>query len=293
MAIRLVVRGPSGTDATADIVFEFDQQRVVIGRGTGADVRLPKGTVSEHHATIRLDPNGFVLVDESSTNGTYVDGVRLVPGRAKSLREGDVIRVSTFFVTFQKTAMPVDQVPSVERTAALARRMVRELLDPAGYAQQPAELVVTEGPNIGEKLVLPPAPARMMIGRIETADLLLTDADLSREHAEVIRDSEGTLLRDNESKNGVFVNDKRIRESACAIATKLSLEQPYSLTTIRRRPPCALLKDRLILSRLLRKLLSFQQVPHLVHRNPRPCPNPPRLRCRPHASLVQRRSVNR
>ncbi|MBK8171984.1 MAG: FHA domain-containing protein [Sandaracinaceae bacterium] len=108
--------------------------------------------------------------------------------------------------------MPVDQVPSVERTAALARRMVRELLDPAGYAQQPAELVVTEGPNIGEKLVLPPAPARMMIGRIETADLLLTDADLSREHAEVIRDSEGTLLRDNESKNGVFVNDKRIRE---------------------------------------------------------------------------------
>ncbi|MBK8171983.1 MAG: FHA domain-containing protein [Sandaracinaceae bacterium] len=75
---------------------QVDQQRVVIGRGTGADVRLPKGTVSEHHATIRLDPNGFVLVDESSTNGTYVDGVRLVPGRAKSLREGDVIRVSTF-----------------------------------------------------------------------------------------------------------------------------------------------------------------------------------------------------
>lgn len=212
MAIRLVVRGPSGTDAKADIVFEFDQQRVVIGRGTGADVRLPKSTVSEHHATIRLDPNGFVIVDESSTNGTFVDGARLVPGRAKALRDGDTLRISSFFLTFQKTAMPLGDAPSVERTAALARRMVRELLDPVGYAQQPATLVVTDGPNLGEKLVLPPAPARLMIGRIETADLLLTDADASREHAEIIRDHEGTLLRDNDSKNGVFVNDKPVRE---------------------------------------------------------------------------------
>ncbi|MBK8171791.1 MAG: FHA domain-containing protein [Sandaracinaceae bacterium] len=212
MAIRLVVRGPSGTDAIADIVFEFDQQRVVIGRGTGADVRLPRSTVSEHHATIRLDANGFVLVDESSTNGTFIDGVRLVPGRPKILRDTDTIRISSFFLSFQKTAMPLGEAPSVERTAALARRIVRELLDPAGYAQQPAELLVIDGPNQGDKLVLPPAPARLIVGRSETADLMLTDADASREHLEIIRDFEGTLIRDLESKNGMFINDKPMRE---------------------------------------------------------------------------------
>ena len=62
MAVRLVVRGPSGSDAKADIAFEFDQQRVVIGRGTGVDVRLPKGTVSDHHATIRVESHGVVIV---------------------------------------------------------------------------------------------------------------------------------------------------------------------------------------------------------------------------------------
>lgn len=212
MAIRLVVRGPSNTDAKADIAFEFDQQRVVIGRGTGVDVRLPKGTVSDHHATMRVESHGVVIVDESSTNGTFVEGLRLVPGRAKLLRDGDVIRISTFQLIYQATAMPLSVAPSVERTTTLARRMLREMLDPVGFASKPVELVVTTGPNEGQRFHLPPPPARVVIGRSENAEFSLTDAETSREHVEVIRDSEGTLLRDLDSKNGIRINDKPLRE---------------------------------------------------------------------------------
>src|SRR5256885_12335862 len=50
----------------------FDGPRVVIGRGAGCDVRLPDPSVSHRHATLRTNGPAYQLVDEGSTNGTYV-----------------------------------------------------------------------------------------------------------------------------------------------------------------------------------------------------------------------------
>jgi pSer/pThr/pTyr-binding forkhead associated (FHA) protein len=211
MAVRLVVRAPFAADASAELAFEFDQTRVLIGRGASADVRLPHAAVSESHAALRLEGSGYVLTDEGSTNGTRVNGVRLVPGRGKALRSGDVVEVAGFLLTFHAgiaTTLPT----SSEQTAALARRLVREVLDPHGAASAPARLVVVGGPQAGARLEVPPPPARLLIGRGETCDLVLLDADCSREHVELVRDLEGCLARDLGSKNGARVNDRPLRE---------------------------------------------------------------------------------
>ena len=211
MAVRLVVRAPFAADASAELAFEFDQTRVLIGRGASADVRLPHAAVSESHAAMRLDGSAYALVDEGSTNGTSVNGVRLVPGRAKALRSGDVIDVAGFLLTFHAgvaTTLPT----SSEQTAALARRLVREVLDPYGAASDPARFVVVGGPQAGARVELPPPPARLLIGRGETCDLVLLDADCSREHVELVRDLDGTLARDLGSKNGSRINDRPLRE---------------------------------------------------------------------------------
>jgi len=211
MAVRLVVRAPFAADASAELAFEFDQTRVLIGRGASADVRLPHAAVSESHAAMRLDGSIYSLVDEGSTNGTSVNGVRLVPGRAKALRSGDVIDVAGFLLTFHAgiaTTLPT----SSEQTAALARRLVREVLDPHGAASDPVRLVVVGGPQSGARVELPPPPARLLIGRGEMCDLVLLDADCSREHVELVRDLDGTLARDLGSKNGARINDRPLRE---------------------------------------------------------------------------------
>lgn len=211
MAVRLVVRAPFAADASAELAFEFDQTRVLIGRGASADVRLPHAAVSESHAAMRLDGSTYALVDEGSTNGTSVNGVRLVPGRAKALRSGDVIDVAGFLLTFHAgvaTTLPT----SSEQTAALARRLVREVLDPHGAASDPARLVVVGGPQSGARVELPPPPARLLIGRGEMCDLVLLDADCSREHVELVRDLDGTLARDLGSKNGSRINERPLRE---------------------------------------------------------------------------------
>lgn len=50
------------------------------------------------------------------------------------------------------------------------------------------------------------------IGRRTGNDLRLVEPDISREHAEVVRDGERYLLRDRDSRFGTFVNNSKIRE---------------------------------------------------------------------------------
>lgn len=211
MGIRLTVRSAwSAEGGTEPCVYEFDQERVVIGRSTGTDVQLPHQAVSGTHATIRARGAGWIVQDEGSTNGTRVNGTAIPPGRPKPLRTGDVITLGGFAIAVD-LAVPVAEATSVDRTSALARRLVRQLLDPEGTAPPP-RLLVLNGPDEGRVLEIPEPPVRLLVGRGEGCDLALSDADASREHAEIERDLDGVVIRDLGSKNGVLVNDRRVRE---------------------------------------------------------------------------------
>jgi len=74
-------------------------------------------------------------------------------------------------------------------------------------------LVVVAGPVIGEKFPL--AKERMVIGRQQDTDIPIDDSLVSRQHAEVVREADGTVvLRDLGSKNGTFFNDVKVQERA-------------------------------------------------------------------------------
>jgi transcriptional regulator with GAF, ATPase, and Fis domain len=66
---------------------------VTIGSHPSNNFVLPQPAVSRFHARVELDQHGFRLVDLESTNGTYVEGLRVgdayLPRKAK-LRFGDV-----------------------------------------------------------------------------------------------------------------------------------------------------------------------------------------------------------
>ena len=48
---------------------------LLIGRGTGAQPRFPQdGSVDLEHALIRQDEKGYLLVDQGSVTGTYLNG---------------------------------------------------------------------------------------------------------------------------------------------------------------------------------------------------------------------------
>ena len=68
---------------------------VALGRGTLMDIKLDAQSVSSRHAVFKPPGDGrsrWVVVDTVSTNGTFVDGVRIATGREVELSEATVIR---------------------------------------------------------------------------------------------------------------------------------------------------------------------------------------------------------
>jgi pSer/pThr/pTyr-binding forkhead associated (FHA) protein len=207
MGVRLHVRSLWGKN-DEEVLFEFDQDRILIGRGRGADVCLPHRAVSLRHATIELSPRGYTLVDHDSTNGTRATGARLVAGRPKPLRDSDQIEIGGFAIVF-RCGVAVSIAPSPTRTTSLARRLAREALD---QEERRSSITIVNGPSAGKRLVLPDPPARILIGRGEHCELPLNDADASREHAEIEVGLDGARIRDLDSKNGIQIGDRTVRE---------------------------------------------------------------------------------
>jgi hypothetical protein len=62
---------------------------LTIGRSPECDLVLEDPTISARHAGIAWDGNGAVLLELGSSNGTYLNGLKL--GRKATLRTGDTL----------------------------------------------------------------------------------------------------------------------------------------------------------------------------------------------------------
>lgn len=63
-----------------------------IGRSLTCDIIIPAGSVSRRHARIERQDSYYILVDENSTHGTFVNGRRIQGPHL--LRDQDVIGLS-------------------------------------------------------------------------------------------------------------------------------------------------------------------------------------------------------
>lgn len=235
MPVTVVVRTASGP-SLEPVSLTFDGARVVIGRGSGSDVRLPDPSVSTRHATIRVTGNDYAIVDEGSTNGTWVGGVKLHPQSPRVVKPGDLVRVGRVWLELgigQKA--PTPDLGLATRDLAFA--LVQRAMDAVGD-DTVAKVRVAEGPDIGEELRLTEEGRAYVVGRAETCDLPLADADSSREHAVIARRGGQILLRDLGSRNGVFLGDQRLTPERDVVwraptmarigVTVLALDEPVS-----------------------------------------------------------------
>src|SRR5947208_8555414 len=94
--------------------FTFDKSCVAIGRDAGCDIVVENIGASRRHATIEKTPEGYVLEDLKSHNGTFVGGEKVFHHQ---LRESDEFYIGKYAFQFEALE-PVAQGPSTEEMAA-------------------------------------------------------------------------------------------------------------------------------------------------------------------------------
>jgi pSer/pThr/pTyr-binding forkhead associated (FHA) protein len=233
MALTLAVCS-DGSNELPEI--SFDLPRISIGRAESCDLRLPDLSISQHHASIRQRGRDYIILDEGSTNGTFVGPVRLAPQAPRVLQSGDRLRVGRIWLKVRFDAVAPTPNPHYV-TKDLALQLVAKQLQEQGQFTLP-QLTVTAGENKGATLKLEKIDHRYVLGRSIAADLIITDTNASRRHLEVWRKGAQVYLRDLGSKNGSALDNNFIypdREIAWQNgvqlgvgATRVTLSDPTS-----------------------------------------------------------------
>jgi FHA domain-containing protein/zinc ribbon protein len=90
----LVVRSGGGR---AGEHFVPQGERTTIGRSPDCDIFLDDVTVSRQHAVLRRNGDNFVIEDQGSLNGTFVNRRRI---ESVELADGDEVQVGKYRLTF-------------------------------------------------------------------------------------------------------------------------------------------------------------------------------------------------
>ncbi|APE33308.1 ABC transporter [Nocardia mangyaensis] len=229
-------------------VFEASQQ-ITMGRAPEVTLFVDSPLVSRVHATLRFQSGAWVLADNGSTNGVFVDARRLSQpvsiDRPTQVRLGDAVtgpllhlvpaapaarHAATMLAPPSQPQQPQHRPPQRPQFPPPSRQQP--------HVQQPQYVPTSQLPsqpaapqdNINmtrraDSSMLPPVrkaastepvargdrvpPGGLSIGRTADNQIVVNDPLASRKHARLIATSEGLVVEDLGSANGTFVNGHR------------------------------------------------------------------------------------
>jgi adenylate cyclase len=125
-------------------------KRMVVGRGLSSDIALYDPTISRRHAELTAKGDGVQIKDLGSSNGTFVNGTKVMSGR---LQPDDAV---TFGRLMFHLRAPAPAPPLSAEPGAAGGMIVRQVLVAGGA---PAGVTSREGPMAAGNLRLEAATA--------------------------------------------------------------------------------------------------------------------------------------
>ncbi|MFL1904021.1 ABC transporter ATP-binding protein/permease [Streptomyces tauricus] len=214
-----------------------------LGRDPQGDIVLEDARVSWRHATISWGGRSWVIEDHGSTNGTFVQGQRIHqmeigPGSAVHLGNAtDGPRLSLAGASATKPQAQPQQQPYAAQGAPAAGwaqqqtpQAPEQSWQQSQQAQQGGHIPQQQGsggaagapPVYGDRS--PTTFHQMMLGRVMRIgralenELVVSDLQVSRHHAEFHATPDGRYeIRDLGSHNGTFVNGMPIAKGGSAL----------------------------------------------------------------------------
>ncbi|MFE7777468.1 FHA domain-containing protein [Streptomyces sp. NPDC057445] len=219
-----------------------------LGRDPQGDLVVDDARVSWRHATISWGGRSWVIEDHGSTNGTYVQGQRIHqmeigPGSAVHLgnaTDGPRLSLSGSAAGAysaqgaapQQAQQAAAQAPQWQQSAQAPQQSWQQQAQAPQQAQiphqqGPAERLVQQGPGQAPPVYGDRSPTTfhqfslgrvMRIGRALENELVVSDLQVSRHHAEFHATPDGRFeIRDLGSHNGTYVNGQPLAKSGSAL----------------------------------------------------------------------------
>jgi putative ABC transport system ATP-binding protein len=165
----------------------LDRNELTIGRAPESNIFLKDQRASRYHCVILTKPEGYLVMDLDSANGTYVNGERV--HESHELHIGDKLVIGQ--VEFRIELIP--QEPTRISSAIVTHRIVWEQ-----QGQKIARAIGSEG---------------LTFGRNSENDIVLKDLAVSRAHSKIVPQADGFALVDLDSTNGTFLNNQRVTDA--------------------------------------------------------------------------------
>jgi ABC-type multidrug transport system ATPase subunit/pSer/pThr/pTyr-binding forkhead associated (FHA) protein len=176
-APMLKVTYATNEQGTLSNTYPLTEPHMTIGRSSDNTIVIPVSTVSRQHASLKLDAQGYTIVDEGSTNGLLYQG-SLTPERR--LVDGDIIRIDDDLGNFVSLTYLDPARP--------APKQVKDVRFAAGQQE-------------------------VTIGRASDNVIVLDHPQVSSHHAVIKRGPQGATVQDLGSTNGTYVRGQRVTHS--------------------------------------------------------------------------------
>ncbi len=190
MPATLTIEIPGEKSITVDL----KEVSLSLGRFVGNDIVIQSNVVSRKHASFERRAGGWWYRDIDSRNGTYLEGKQI---REIKLRDQMRLQLgrepkTAIFITFHDSTEKENSTPRPTGRETVIQRTTST----TGY-------VYLRG-------VAPSRQGRQIIGRGKDVDIPLQSPVVSREHASIQPGTTEWNITDLGSKNGTFLNGRRI-----------------------------------------------------------------------------------
>jgi ABC-type multidrug transport system ATPase subunit/pSer/pThr/pTyr-binding forkhead associated (FHA) protein len=173
-----------------DLIAELNpssHKRVTIGRNATNTVVIQNSVISGNHAEIINLEDQFYIQDLGSTNGTFVDHVKIPQGQ--QILIGDK--------TISLSGVVTIQIKSFNQSTGSHKLRTSPQADISNLNTKINQLLQQKG--------------SVILGRSEQADIQIDNNLVSRQHAKITFSGSQYYVEDLGSMNGTFVNGQRIK----------------------------------------------------------------------------------
>ena len=185
----------------------------VIGRDITCDIRLDGSRISRVHCKISYDIEDWIISDLDSTHGLFLDEKKI-----NKLKINKKIKLS-LGKSIDISLTPISEKASKEKESNTNTDTTRvvQLTSEGAEPQGPMRIRLQQ---------------RIRIGRNPDNDWVISDINVSRNHAEVIQNSHnGFDLVDLKSSNGTYINGERISRQSLNVGDVITIGNQKRLFT--------------------------------------------------------------